>query len=243
MTAAGGRPAPNAPRLAVIGDGRMGRTIVQLAPERGFMVSAIVGARHNDGGRGITPGALNGAQVAVEFTEPAAAAANVEAALRAGVPIVSGTTGWYEELPRLRALAGELGGALFTAPNFSVGVAVFARIAECAAELLAPLSAFDAHVVETHHSAKKDAPSGTGAMLHDVVAAKLGREVPVTSIRTGSVPGTHELLFDAPFEQIRLVHEARDRRVFADGALLAARWLIGRRGVFGMSDLLDSLLP
>lgn len=243
MTAPGTRAAANAPRLAVIGDGKMGRTIVQLAPERGFMVSALIGARHNDGGRGITPGAMNGAQVAIEFTEPAAAAANVEAALRAGVPIVSGTTGWYDQLPRLRDLAAELGGALFTAPNFSVGVAVFGRIAERAATLLAPVSAFDAHVVETHHSAKKDAPSGTGAMLRDVLAAKLGREVPVTSVRTGSVPGTHDLIFDAPFEQIRLTHEARDRRVFADGALLAARWLTGRRGVFDMTDLLDSLLP
>ena len=243
MTAPVGKPAAGAPRLAVIGDGKMGRTIVHLAPERGLMVSALIGARHNDGGRGISPGALNGAQVAVEFTEPAAAAANVEAALRAGVPVVSGTTGWYDELPRLRDFATELGGALFTAPNFSVGVAVFARIAERAATLLAPLSAFDAHVVETHHTAKKDAPSGTGAMLRDVLAAGLGHGVPVTSVRTGSVPGSHELNFDAPFEQIRLTHEARDRRVFADGALLAARWLIGRRGVFDMTHLLNSLLP
>lgn len=235
--------AATAPRLAIVGDGKMGRTIVQLAPERGFTVCAMVAARHNDGGRGITPGGLNGAQIAIEFTEPAAAAANVEAALRAGVPIVCGTTGWYDELPRLRALATELGGALFAAPNFSVGVAVFTRIAERAAVALAPLVAFDAHVIETHHSAKKDAPSGTGTMLRDVIATKLGRGVAVTSVRTGSVPGTHELVFDAPFEQIRLTHEARDRRVFADGALLAARWLIGRTGVFDMNDLLDSLIP
>jgi 4-hydroxy-tetrahydrodipicolinate reductase len=237
-------PAAGAtPRLAIIGDGKMGRTIVQLAPERGFMVCALIGARHNDGGRGVTPGGLNGAQVAIEFTEPAAAAANVEAALRAGVPVVCGTTGWYAELPRLRALATELGGALFAAPNFSVGVAVFARIAERAAAALAPLTSFDAHIVETHHSAKKDAPSGTAAMLRAAAESKLGREIPVTSVRTGSVPGTHEIIFDAPFEQIRLTHEARDRRVFADGALLAARWLIGRRGVFDMNDLLDSLTP
>ena len=234
--------APGGPRLAIIGDGKMGRTLVQLAPERGFMVSALIGASHNDGGRGITPASLNGALVAIEFTEPAVAAANVEAALRAGVPVVSGTTGWYDELPRLRALASELGGSLFTAPNFSVGVAVFARIAERAAAALAPLSAFDAHIVETHHSAKKDAPSGTGAMLRDVIAERLGRDVPVTSVRTGHVPGTHELIFDAPFEQIRLTHEARDRRVFADGALLAARWLLERRGVFAMHDLIDSLV-
>ena len=235
--------AGSAPRLAVIGDGKMGRTLVQLAPERGFMMCAVIGARHNPGGRGITAAALNGAQVAVEFTEPEAAPANVEAALRAGVPVVSGTTGWYSELPRLRELATELNGALFTAPNFSIGVAVFARVAERAAALLAPLSAFDAQIVETHHRAKKDAPSGTATMLHGLVEPAFGREVPVTSVRIGSVPGTHELILDAPFEQIRLTHEARDRRVFADGALLAARWLIGKRGVFDMTDLLDSLLP
>jgi 4-hydroxy-tetrahydrodipicolinate reductase len=233
-------PTGAAPRLAIIGDGKMGRTIVQLAPERGFMVCALIGARHNDGGRGVTPGGLNGAQVAIEFTEPAAAAANVEAALRAAVPVVCGTTGWYDELPRLRALATELGGALFAAPNFSVGVAVFARIAERAAAALAPLTSFDAHIVETHHSAKKDAPSGTAAMLGTVIEAKLGREIAVTSVRTGSVPGTHEIIFDAPFEQVRLVHEARDRRVFAEGALVAARWIVGRRGVFTMRDVLSS---
>ena len=235
-------PAQVGPRVAVIGDGKMGRTIVQLAPERGLTVCAMIGARQNEGGRGITRAALNGADVVIEFTEPRAAAANVEATLRAGVPIVSGTTGWYDELPRLRELALESKGALFAAPNFSVGVAVFARIAERAASALAAITTFDAHIVETHHSAKKDAPSGTGAMLRDVLQKGLQRDVPVTSVRTGSVPGTHELIFDAPFEQIRLTHEARDRRVFADGALLAARWLIGRSGVFGMNDLLDSLL-
>jgi 4-hydroxy-tetrahydrodipicolinate reductase len=236
-------PARSGTRVAIIGDGKMGRTLVQLAPERGFIVSALIGARSNEGGKGITRGALNGAEVAIEFTEPAAAAANVEAVLRAGVPVVTGTTGWYDELPRLRELATTSEGALFFAPNFSVGVAVFARIAREAATLLAGLEGFDAHIVESHHGAKKDAPSGTAAMLAGVLAEGLHREVPTTSIRTGSIPGTHELIFDAPFEQIRLTHEARDRRVFADGALLAARWLLGRRGVFGMTDLLDSVLP
>ncbi|NUO63149.1 MAG: dihydrodipicolinate reductase [Gemmatimonadaceae bacterium] len=234
-------PARGGPRVAVIGDGKMGRTIVQLAPERGLTVCAMIGARANDGGRGINRAALNGADVVVEFTEPSAAAANVEATIRAGVPIVCGTTGWYDVLPRLRELAIAMTGALFTAPNFSVGVALFARTAERAARALAPITTFDAHIVETHHAAKKDAPSGTAAMLRDRMQSALERDVPVTSVRTGSVPGTHEVIFDAPFEQIRLTHEARDRRVFADGALLAARWLIGRTGAFGMNDLLDSL--
>jgi 4-hydroxy-tetrahydrodipicolinate reductase len=229
------------PRLAIIGDGKMGRTLVQLAPERGFRMCALIDARNNAGGAGITRGALNGADVAVEFTEPAAAVANVEAAIRARVPVVVGTTGWYDELPRIRELAAQQMGSLFVAPNFSLGVAVFARLAARAGKAFSALPQFDAHIVETQHAEKKDAPSGTAAMLRDVVARQLRREVPVTSVRTGSVPGTHEIIFDAPFEQIRLTHEARDRRVFADGALVAARWLIGRVGVFGMDDLLDSL--
>jgi 4-hydroxy-tetrahydrodipicolinate reductase len=161
--------------------------------------------------------------------------------MKARVPLVVGTTGWYAQLPRIRELAAQEIGALFVAPNFSIGVAVFARIAARAGQSLSSLRQFDAHIVETHHAAKKDAPSGTAAMLQETLGQSLGRDVAVTSIRTGSVPGTHEILFDAPFEQIRLTHEARDRRVFADGALIAARWLIGRAGVFGMNDLLDSL--
>jgi 4-hydroxy-tetrahydrodipicolinate reductase len=229
------------PRLAIIGDGKMGRTLVQLAAERGFRMCALIDAKNNQNGTGITRGALNGADVAVEFTEPAAAVANIEAALRARVPLVVGTTGWYAELPRIRELVAQETGSLFVAPNFSIGVAVFARLAARAGQSMSSLRQFDAHILETHHAAKKDAPSGTGAMLRDLVARPLGRAVPVTSVRTGSVPGTHEIIFDAPFEQIRMTHEARDRRVFADGALVAARWLIGRTGVFGMDDLLDSL--
>ena len=230
-----------APRLAIIGDGKMGRTLVQLAPQRGFRMSALIDKRSNDGGAGITHASLNGAEVAVEFTEPSSAVANIEAAMRLRIPLVVGTTGWYSELPRIREIAAQELGSLFVAPNFSVGVAVFARLAARAGQVLSSLRQFDALIVETHHSAKLDAPSGTAAMLREVVSQPLGRDVPVTSIRTGSVPGTHELIFDAPYEQIRMTHEARDRKVFADGALVAARWLIGRVGVFGMNDLLDSL--
>lgn len=236
MTAAAGSP-----RLAIVGAGRMGRTLVHLAPERGFRVVAMIDAAHNPQGRGITRAALNGADVAVEFTRPDAAAQNVEALLRAGVATVCGTTGWYEELARIRAVAGETGGALFTAPNFSLGVAVFAHVAAVAARAIAGVPGFDAHLVETHHAAKKDAPSGTATMLAERAREALGREIPITSVRTGSVPGTHEVIFDAPYEQLRLVHEARDRRVFADGALVAARWLIGRRGTFTMADLVRDL--
>src|SRR5678809_1132139 len=121
--------------------------------------------------------------------------------------------------------------------SFSIGVNLFIELARQAARIMSR-SEFSAAMVETHHSAKKDAPSGTALAIRNAMEAELGKELPVTSIRTGSVPGTHELLFDAPFEQILLRHEARDRRVFADGALRAARWLVGRRGVYTLADAL-----
>ena len=150
-----------------------------------------------------------------------------------------GTTGWYDQLPAVRAEVEAAKGALLSAPNFSVGVAIFDRVVAEAARLFAGVEGFEAHMIETHHSAKKDAPSGTAGALARTAEAALGRALPITSVRVGSVPGTHELIFDAPFEQVRLIHEARDRRVFAEGALVAARWLVGRTGVFGMQDVLS----
>lgn len=225
------------PRLAIIGLGKMGRAIEQLAPERGFTVASRIDPRGGDA-PSVSRSSLGDAEVAVEFTTPASAAQNISAALEAKCPVVVGTTGWYERRAEVEALVGKHKGALLIAPNFSVGVAAFAQIVRAAAAALKGAPGFDAHMVETHHSAKKDAPSGTAANLGKIAEAEWGRAIPITSVRTGSVPGTHELIFDGAFEQIRLEHVARDRRVFADGALLAAKWIIGRQGVFTMEDVL-----
>jgi len=219
--------------LAIIGLGKMGRAVEQLAPERDFAVVAWIGK-----GQAITPSALHGAAVAIEFSEPAAAPGNVRACLEAGCPVVVGTTGWYSDLPAIGEEVARRNGALLTAPNFSLGVAVFTQLVAEAARRFAALPGFDAHLLEIHHAAKKDAPSGTAALLAEVASTARDAAVPVTSVRTGSVPGTHELMFDAPFEQVRLIHEARDRRVFAEGALAAARWLVGRQGIFTMQDVI-----
>lgn len=227
------------PRLAIIGYGKMGHAIEQLAPDRGFTVVARIDPAGGDA-VSVDRKSLNGAEVAVEFTTAAAAPANIRATLEAGCPIVVGTTGWYDARPAIEAIATERRGALLVAPNFSVGVAAFTEIVRAAARAFGRMPGFDAHVVETHHAAKKDAPSGTAASLVQVAQEALGRPIPITSIRTGSVPGTHELIFDGAFEQVRLEHVARDRRVFADGALLAAAWLVGRRGVFSMADVINS---
>lgn len=224
--------------IALVGMGKMGRALAALAPERGFRVVAELDPARADYA-GITRDSLHGAQVAIEFTTPDAAPANARACAAAGCPVVVGTTGWYDQLPAVSADVEHAGGAILTAPNFSVGVAVFDRVVAEAARLFAQLDGFDAHLVETHHAAKKDAPSGTAGALARTASAALGRTIPVTSIRTGHVPGTHEVVFDAPFEQVRLVHEARDRRVFAEGALVAARWLVGRRGAYTMADVLS----
>ncbi|HEX6251397.1 MAG TPA: dihydrodipicolinate reductase C-terminal domain-containing protein [Gemmatimonadaceae bacterium] len=225
-------------QLAIIGSGKMGKAVAALAPEMGWDVAVALDARSNARGAGITRDTLGGAEVAIEFTEPAAAPANIRACLAAGCPVVVGTTGWYAELPAIRAEVERAGGSLLWAPNFAIGVSVFAELVRYAGTLLANVEGFDAHITETHHAAKKDAPSGTASLLRDNIGPALGRDVPVTSIRTGSVPGTHEVVLDAPFEQIVLRHEARDRRVFAAGALTAAKWLVGKRGVFTMSDIL-----
>jgi 4-hydroxy-tetrahydrodipicolinate reductase len=224
-------------RLAIVGMGKMGRAIEQLAPERGFTVVARIDPA-TEGAASITRENLADADVAVEFTVPEAAAENVLALIDCGCPAVVGTTGWYERLPEVSDRAAAAGGAFLHAPNFSIGVNLFSELVAAAGRLLGPVAMFDAHMVETHHSAKKDAPSGTATMLEEIARDSLGRNVPITSVRTGSVPGTHELVFDAPFETIRLEHVARDRRVFAEGALAAARWLVGRSGIFTMKDVL-----
>jgi 4-hydroxy-tetrahydrodipicolinate reductase len=221
------------PRIAIIGVGKMGRAVMQLAEERGWPVVAALNAAAG----GVTRERLMQADVAIEFTVPAAAPANIIACARAGVPVVVGTTGWDAERHHVEREVREHSGAMLASPNFSLGVAVFFQAAEALSRLMAHAPGFGAQIMETHHAQKLDAPSGTAKELARLAGAALGREIPVNSVRIGSVPGTHELIFDAPFEQLRLVHEARDRRVFAEGALTAAAWLVGRRGIFTMRDL------
>lgn len=225
------------PAIAVIGDGKMGRIIAQMIQERGWHLTAMLGSESNQGGAGITRRALGDPDVAIEFTEPKSAVGNIMACIHEGVPAVIGTTGWYDALPMITEVVAEESGSLLWAPNFSIGVTLFVELAREAARIMSR-SDFSTAMVETHHSAKKDAPSGTAIAIARAMEGPLGKKLPVTSVRTGSVPGTHELIFDAPFEQISMRHEARDRRVFADGAIRAAAWLKDRKGVFTMRDVL-----
>ncbi|MEP6765939.1 MAG: dihydrodipicolinate reductase C-terminal domain-containing protein [Gemmatimonadaceae bacterium] len=227
-------------RVALVGMGRMGRAIDALAAERNCEIVARLG--RSETARGITPTNLNGAQVAIEFSHPETAVPNAIACLRVKCPVVVGTTGWGKLRHELEAAVIHEQVAALWAPNFSLGVQLFLAVAEEAARRFNSSTGFDAHLIETHHTAKKDAPSGTAIAIHDQLSAGGRVDVPITSIRVGSVPGTHEIVFDAPFEQVRISHEARDRRVFADGALVAARWLAQKTtpGLYTMRDVIGS---
>ena len=224
-------------RIAIIGHGKMGKAVEQVGTARGHAISAII-SREQTGTFGRS--ALGDADVAIEFSVPDAAVPNAIACVRAGVPVVVGTTGWNSELATLEREVEQRKGAVLWAPNFSIGVQIFAQLIERLARLAPEQRGFAAHLVETHHAAKKDAPSGTATLLARVYAESGGASLPTTSVRVGNVPGRHEVLLDAPYEQLRLIHDARDRRVFADGAVTAAEWLArgGRQGVFTLRDVL-----
>ncbi len=222
-------------RVAIVGPGKMGRAVADLAVRDGDEVIAMLGVG------ALSPAAVAGAEVAFEFTTPAAAPENLIALAASGVPTVCGTTAWYDALPRVEAAVLDAGGALLYAPNFSLGVHLMVRLAREAAAFLADRPEFDAHILETHHRAKKDAPSGTAQLLRDTLrAVDPSREFPVTSVRAGEVPGTHVVTLEGTAESVTIEHRARDRTVFARGALVAARWLIAqpRTGVYTMHDVL-----
>ncbi|HEV8579749.1 MAG TPA: dihydrodipicolinate reductase C-terminal domain-containing protein [Thermoanaerobaculia bacterium] len=230
-------------RLALLGYGRMGRLVEQFAPAHGFEVALRLDGRSNAGGEGISPESLQGIDAAVDFSTAAAVAANAERIAALGVPLVVGTTGWASDLQRVREAVERQGGGLLYGANFSVGVQVFYRLAEAAARLLAEESAYDAWAYEIHHRMKKDAPSGTLLQLRKVMeAAGYGRPIDVASNRAGAIPGTHQIGFDSDADTILLEHRARSRAGFAHGALRAARWMVGRRGIYEFSEVWEEIV-
>jgi 4-hydroxy-tetrahydrodipicolinate reductase len=225
-------------RLLIVGNGRMGRAVAGLAAARGH-ATTIVGREENAGGGGLTAQRVKGHEVAIEFTRPEAAVANLERLIEAGIPVVTGTTGWEAALPRITALVQARKGALLHAANFSIGVHLFLRAARALAAELAGREGFDGFILEEHHAAKRDAPSGTARVLRERLRdADPTREYPITSVRAGAIPGTHAVTYDAPFEAITLRHTARSRDGFAAGALAAAEWLPGRTGVHTFESML-----
>jgi 4-hydroxy-tetrahydrodipicolinate reductase len=229
-------------KIALIGYGAMGQLVGKLAIEQGNEIALTLDVEDADRRIEDLAKALRGCDVAIDFSIADTVPKNADACARAGVPIVVGTTGWLAHLADVQRVVTEHDGALVYGANFSVGVQVFYRIAAHAAELFRDLDSYDAFIEEAHHKRKRDAPSGTAVQLHKVVAEKLGHEVPVASTRAGYIPGTHRLGFDSAADQVSISHEARSREGFAAGALVAAKWIVGRKGVYEFSEVFDEII-
>jgi 4-hydroxy-tetrahydrodipicolinate reductase len=226
-------------RIAIVGDGKMGHAVAERARARGHAVHALIGRADLDAGGALPADRLRGADVAIEFTRPDAAVANLRQLVELGLPTVTGTTGWSDRLPEVTELVRRRGAALLHAANFSIGVQLFLRAAGELAELARRMPELDGLIVEEHHATKRDAPSGTGLALQGTVrAADAERAYPITSIRAGSIPGSHALRYEGPWDSIALTHTAHSRDGFAAGAVAAAEWLPGRAGVFTFESML-----
>ena len=226
-------------QLAIVGYGKMGRLIEQLAPEYGFSVPLKLDEFNNADFEGITAANFRGIDVAVEFSTPAAVLGNVERLAALGVNLVVGTTGWLEHLDRVKSVVERSSTGLVWAPNFSIGVNVFSRLVAEAARLLANQEDYGAWAWEIHHATKKDAPSGTLLKLvEDMRKAGYARPVDTGSNRAGRHPGTHEIGFDSAADTITLRHTARSREGFARGALKAAAWVVGKRGFYEFGEVM-----
>ncbi|HEV2864081.1 MAG TPA: dihydrodipicolinate reductase C-terminal domain-containing protein [Pyrinomonadaceae bacterium] len=228
-------------KLALIGNGAMGRLVAALAADGGDEVGAVVSSRESSLGAEELAEVLRGHDAVVDFTVAEAVRRNAEACALAGVPLVEGTTGWSAHLGEVRASFEKHGGALVYGANFSVGVQIFYRVVERAAELFRA-AGYAPFIEEAHHSRKRDAPSGTALALRDRLAVHFGEDISVASTRAGHIPGTHRVGFDSAADTVTLTHAARSREGFAAGALVAARWVRGKAGVYEFSETFDEIL-
>ncbi len=226
--------------LALLGYGKMGKAIAQLASQRGFQVRLILTSQSNHDGAGITRENFQGIDVCLDFTTPGAVVDNLRRVAVLGCNLVVGTTGWHDKLDEVRQVVERFGVGLVYGANFSIGVQLFYRTARAAAEIFSRFPSYEPYITETHHRFKKDAPSGTALELKkQVLPAYPGREIGISSVRAGYVPGTHELGFDSEADTVILRHTARGRQSFAEGALHAARWVAGKKGLFTFGDTLN----
>jgi 4-hydroxy-tetrahydrodipicolinate reductase len=228
--------------LAIVGYGKMGRLVEQLAPEYGGSVQLRLDIDNNAKFEGMTPQNFRGIDAAIEFSTPPSAIENIERLARLKVNTVVGTTGWFGQIERARAAVQGAGTGLVWSANFSVGVNIFSQLVAEAARLFARQPEYGAWAWEIHHATKKDAPSGTLlALAERMKQSGYDRRIDTGSNRAGVHPGTHEIGFDSPADTITLRHTARSREGFARGALRAARWVAGKKGFFDFRDIVNEL--
>lgn len=233
-------------KIALLGYGKMGKVIEKIALERNHEIVARINtaAEMDD---------LIKADIAIDFSTPSAAASNIYKCFESNIPVVVGTTGWYDQFPAIEADAKKSGKSLFYSTNFSIGVNIFFELNRKLAETMNRFPAYDPEMVEIHHKEKLDAPSGTAITLSEGLIDQLDRknswiegeafkeeELSIVSLRKLDVPGTHEIIYSSSVDEISIKHEAKNRMGFATGAVLAAEWLLGEIGVFTMRDLLKT---
>jgi len=226
--------------LLILGRGKTGALVAEVAAERKHPIQ-VAGAKENAACARLTPEALSGIGAVIDFTTPHVVLANIEACVKAGKNMVVGTTGWYKEIDRVRALVEEHGTGFVYAANFSVGVNLFFDIARTAAAALR--HDYSGQIFERHHVHKKDAPSGTAIAIQQVIHDASGQKeaVEITSFREGDVVGLHEVVLESPADRIYLCHDAKSRRGFAEGAVRAAEWLAGKKGFYDFKDVWKDL--
>lgn len=221
----------------------MGRLIETIAVREGWEVDPKLDINENAEGRGITPDSMEGVDVAIEFSQPEAVMFNIEAAARAGVNIVVGTTGWSDQRSKVEQIVRDSGIGLIYGANFSLGMNLFFEIVTYSARIVGMIPQYDAYIREEHHRAKKDAPSGTALNLLDMMRPHLANpNLNIASIRAGSIPGTHVIGFDSAADTIILEHRARSRQGFAEGAVLAARWIAGKKGCYDFRNVFREIV-
>jgi len=228
-------------KLALIGSGAMGQLVASLARKGGDEIGVVFSSSNTGQTVEEFSAHLKGHDAAIDFSIANAVLKNVEACARARVPLVEGTTGWSQH-DRAKQLVAEYDAALVYGANFSVGMNIFYRIVQTASDCFAKIDQYAPFIEEAHHSRKRDAPSGTALRLSELMKERYQRDIPIASTRAGYIPGTHRVGFDSEADQVLLTHAARSRQGFASGALLAAHWIVGRKGVFEFGEVIDQIL-
>lgn len=233
--------------IALIGYGKMGKTIEQIALQRGHTIVLKIGSTNL---QDLSADNLKQADAVIEMTQPEAALNNVLLCLQAGVPVTSGTTGWNDDIPQAQQAAKEHNAAFLYASNYSVGVNIFFEVNKLLAKLMSTQPDYDVHMKEIHHTQKKDSPSGTALTLAQQVMQQVSRKTQwseeekgddilhITALREEGVPGTHTVTYTSAIDDIEITHTAHNRNGFALGAVLAAEYIAGKKGVFTMQDVL-----
>ena len=229
-------------KVALIGCGAMGQLVASLARKGGDEIGLVFSSSNANQSVEECAEHLKGHDAAIDFSVAAAVLRNIEASARAGVPLVEGTTGWKQDEERVAGLVKSYDAALVYGANFSVGMNIFYRIAQTASGFFAKIDQYAPFIEEAHHSRKRDAPSGTALRLSEFMKERYQRDIPISSTRAGYIPGTHRIGFDSEADQVLLTHTARSRQGFASGALLAAHWIVGRKGMFEFGEVIDQII-